>query len=81
MGWITRRLQQNRLEVSGTMTKQQTRKSISIRGDTYGKLQDHCRALGVSMSGWLEETIAIRVQHERDRHGTTDPRGTKETGV
>lgn len=63
------------------MAKQQTRRSISIRGDTYGKLQDHCRAIGVSVSGWLEVMINDQLIGERGRLSETDPRGTKETGV
>jgi len=39
----------------------QTRRSISVKGITYQRLKDHCDAQGRSMSGWLEEVIAQKM--------------------
>jgi hypothetical protein len=44
-----------------TMSKRQTRRSISIMGKTYRRLQAKCIREGVSISGWLEKTIAPHI--------------------
>jgi len=39
----------------------QTRRSISVKGLTYQRLKNHCDEQGKSMSGWLEEVIAEKM--------------------
>jgi len=39
------------------MGKRQTRKSISVKGLTYQRMKDYCKAQGKSVSGALEEII------------------------
>jgi len=43
------------------MAKRQTRRSISVKGITYQRLKDHCDTAGVSVSGYLEEIIAEKL--------------------
>lgn len=43
------------------MAKRQTRRSISVKGITYQRLKDYCRAEGRSVSGYLEEIIAEKL--------------------
>ena len=43
------------------MAKRQTRRSISVKGITYQRLKDFCDAKGRSVSGYLEEIIAERL--------------------
>jgi hypothetical protein len=43
------------------MAKRQTRRSISVKGITHQRLADHCDAQGCSVSGWLEEVIAEKL--------------------
>lgn len=43
------------------MAKQQTRRSISLKGLTYQRLKDFCDATGRSVSGYLEEIIAEKL--------------------
>lgn len=43
------------------MAKRQTRRSISVKGITYQRLKDHCDAQGCSVSGYLEEIIAEKL--------------------
>ncbi|MEE9382413.1 MAG: hypothetical protein V3V08_03250 [Nannocystaceae bacterium] len=43
------------------MAKRQTRRSISVRGVTYQRLKNFCDAEGLSVSGYLEEIIAERL--------------------
>ena len=43
------------------MAKRQTRRSISVKGITYQRLKDYCDATGVSVSGYLEEIIAEKL--------------------
>ena len=43
------------------MAKRQTRRSISVKGITYQRLKDYCDAEGKSVSGFLEEIIAARL--------------------
>ena len=40
------------------MAKQQTRRSISVKGITYQRLKDYCDGQRTSVSGFLEEIIA-----------------------
>ena len=40
------------------MAKNQTRRSVSIRGTTYERVRHHCRLAGVSMSEFVEDQIA-----------------------
>jgi len=40
------------------MAKKQTRRSISVRGVTYGQLREHCAGVGLSMSDFIEQRIA-----------------------
>ncbi len=39
------------------MAKRQTRRSISVKGLTYQRLQDYCNTQGKAVSGHLEEII------------------------
>ena len=43
------------------MAKRQTRRSISVKGITYQRLKDFCDGSGRSVSGYLEEIIAERL--------------------
>ena len=43
------------------MAKRQTRRSISVKGITYQRLKDFCDATGKSVSGYLEEIIAEKL--------------------
>lgn len=43
------------------MAKRQTRRSISVKGITYQRLKDFCDAHDKSVSGFLEEIIAERL--------------------
>jgi hypothetical protein len=43
------------------MAKRQTRRSISVKGITYQRLKDYCLAQGCSVSGYLEEIIAEKL--------------------
>jgi hypothetical protein len=43
------------------MAKRQTRRSISVKGITYMRLKDYCDAHGKSVSGFLEEIIAEKL--------------------
>ena len=49
------------------MAKKQTRRSISLKGLTYKKLKEHCDAQGQSVSGYLEEIIAEKLDAEEAR--------------
>jgi len=37
------------------------RRGISVKGTTYQRLKNHCDAEGRSMSGWLEDVIAEKM--------------------
>ena len=43
------------------MAKRQTRRSISVKGITYQRLKDYCAEQGCSVSGYLEEIIAEKL--------------------
>jgi hypothetical protein len=43
------------------MAKKQTRRSISVKGITYQRLKDYCEQEGVSVSGFLEDIIAEKL--------------------
>jgi len=43
------------------MAKHQTRRSISIKGLTYQRLQKYCEAHDKTMSGYLEEILAEKL--------------------
>ena len=43
------------------MARSQTRRSISVKGLTYQRLKDYCDAHDKSVSGYLEEIIAARL--------------------
>lgn len=43
------------------MAKRQTRRSISVKGVTYQRLKHYCDAHRTSVSGFLEELIAQRL--------------------
>ncbi|MCA9635691.1 MAG: hypothetical protein KC420_06630 [Myxococcales bacterium] len=43
------------------MAKRQTRRSISVKGITYQRLKDYCEASGLSVSGYLEDIIAEKL--------------------
>jgi hypothetical protein len=46
-----------RLPSKGNMSKNQTRRSISVRGETYKRLKAFCQAEGKSMSGVIEDLV------------------------
>jgi hypothetical protein len=43
------------------MAKRQTRRSISVKGITYQRLKDFCDANAKSVSGYLEDIIAEKL--------------------
>ncbi len=43
------------------MAKRQTRRSISVKGITYQRLKDYCDTHRLSVSGFLEDLIAERL--------------------
>ena len=43
------------------MAKRQTRRSISVKGITYQRLKDYCDTHDLSVSGYLEEIIAEKL--------------------
>jgi hypothetical protein len=43
------------------MAKRQTRRSISVKGITYQRLKDYCDAQSLSVSGYLEDIIAEKL--------------------
>ena len=43
------------------MAKRQTRRSISVKGITYQRLKDFCDAHRLSVSGFLEDLIAEKL--------------------
>jgi hypothetical protein len=43
------------------MAKRQTRRSISVKGLTYQRLKDYCDAHDRSISGFLEDLIAEKL--------------------
>ena len=46
------------------MAKQQTRRSVSVKGITYQRLKDYCDATGKSVSGYLEDIVAEKLDAE-----------------
>jgi len=47
------------------MAKKQTRRSISVKGITYKRLKNYCEAQGVSISGYLEEILADKLDEAK----------------
>jgi len=43
------------------MAKRQTRRSISVKGITYQRLKDYCDNQQLSVSGFLEDVIAQKL--------------------
>lgn len=43
------------------MAKRQTRRSISVKGLTYQRLKNYCEENNLSVSGYLEGIIAMRL--------------------
>ena len=43
------------------MAKRQTRRSISVKGITYQRLKNFCEDQNLSVSGYLEDIIASRL--------------------
>ncbi len=43
------------------MAKRQTRRSISVKGLTYQRLKNFCEVQGLSVSGYLEDIIAAKL--------------------
>ena len=43
------------------MAKRQTRRSISVKGITYQRLKNFCEDTGLSVSGYLEQIIADKL--------------------
>jgi hypothetical protein len=44
-----------------TMAKRQTRRSISVKGITYQRLKNFCEEQSLSVSGYLEDIIAAKL--------------------
>jgi len=71
------------------MAKTGTRRSISIKGITYQRLKDYCEALGISVSGYVEDLVGERLGPVTDedrrkfdeaigaRHGKEEPQETE----
>jgi hypothetical protein len=49
-----------------TMAKRQTRRSISVKGITYQRLKNFCEAQNLSVSGYLEDIIANRLDEANE---------------
>jgi hypothetical protein len=47
------------------MAKRQTRRSISVKGITYQRLKNFCEEQNLSVSGYLEDIIAARLDEAR----------------
>lgn len=47
------------------MGRRQTRRSISVKGITYQRLKNFCESQGMSISGYLEDIIASRLDEAR----------------
>lgn len=43
------------------MGKKQTRRSVSLRGATFARAQAHCKKLGRSVSGYIEQVLTARM--------------------
>jgi hypothetical protein len=43
------------------MAKRQSRRSISVKGITYQRLKNFCETTGLSVSGYLEDIIAAKL--------------------
>lgn len=43
------------------MGKRQTRRAISVKGITYQRLADYCKAEGRSVSGFIEDIVAEKL--------------------
>lgn len=64
------------------MAKRQTRRSISVKGITYQRLKDYCDAHDLSVSGYLEEIIAEKLDAAGVPVPTVlKPRPTRKTTV
>ena len=46
------------------MAKRQTRRSISVKGLTYQRLKNFCEDTGLSVSGYLEQIIADKLDSQ-----------------
>ena len=46
------------------MAKRQTRRSISVKGITYQRLKNFCEEGGLSVSGYLEQIIADKLDSQ-----------------
>lgn len=46
---------------TSAMGKIQTRRTISLKGLTYQRLQKYCKARGYSMSGYLEMVVSEKL--------------------
>ena len=41
--------------------KKSTRRSVSLKGITYQRIKNYCHARELSVSGWLEDLVAERL--------------------
>lgn len=57
-GWITSLEEISRGKI---MAKRQTRRSISVKGITYQRLKNFCEEQSLSVSGYLEDIIAAKL--------------------
>jgi hypothetical protein len=52
------------------MTRKQTRRSVSIRGETHRKVSEYCESRSVSMSEFFERRVEEFFRRESDYEGT-----------
>ncbi len=46
------------------MTRKPTRRTISVRGLSYQRLQSYCERHNLSVSGWLEQVIEFHMSQD-----------------
>lgn len=59
-------------------SKKVTRRSVSLKGLTFQRMQKYCYEAGVPVSGYLEELIRADLEHKgRPQETVLEPRTTK----
>jgi|MudIll2142460700_1097286.scaffolds.fasta_scaffold00145_25 hypothetical protein len=61
------------------MAKVQTRRSISINGQLFAKLRQHCQARGVAMSAYVTELLQRELEPKYRGQGTVTGRFSSAT--
>jgi hypothetical protein len=59
------------------MAKVQTRRSISVNGQLFAKLRQHCQARGVAMSAYVTELLQRELEPNYQGHGTVTGRSSE----